>query len=82
MGLRNFSQNASIYAVQITKYSYENKFSTAILSFALRKSNQRFDFLKIALPEHVYFDSKMATYGNSKLQILRMYEQNCSVSTR
>ena len=59
--LRKFSQFACELAVLITKYPYENEFSTDILLFVLRKSNLWFDFLKFTFAVRSRFVSNMAT---------------------
>ena len=48
-------------AVRITKYPYENEFSTDILLFVLRKSTLRFDFLKFTFAVRSRLGGNMAT---------------------
>ena len=59
--LRKFSQFASELAILITKYPYENEFSTDILLLVLRKSNLWFDFLKFTFAVRSRLGGNMAT---------------------
>ena len=70
--LRKFSQFASELAVLITKYPYENEFSTDISLFVLRKSNLWFDFLKFTFAVRSHLGSYMATHRSSKSKIFEL----------